>query len=70
LIHNLADDNAVVARTPRLSAALLPAGYPHSVVPLTGITHMATQETVTENILLLQLDFLSRALASRIPRLT
>lgn len=53
----------VVAHTPRLSAALLPAGrYPHSVLPLTGITYMATQETVTENILLLRPDFLRRAL--------
>jgi dipeptidyl-peptidase 4 len=62
LIHSLADDNVVVAHTLRLSAALLPAGYPHSVLPLTGITRMATQETVTENILQLQSDFLRRAL--------
>jgi dipeptidyl-peptidase 4 len=62
LIHGLADDNVVVAHTLRLSAALLAAGYPHSVLPLTGITHMASQETVAENLLLLQLDFLRRAL--------
>jgi len=63
LIHGLADDNVVVAHTLRLSAALLAAGYPHAVLPLTGITHMASQETVAENLLLLQLDFLRRALA-------
>jgi dipeptidyl-peptidase-4 len=63
LIHGLADDNVVVAHTLRLSAALLAAGYPHSVLPLSGITHMASQETVAENLLLLQLDFLRRALA-------
>ena len=62
LIHGLADDNVVVAHTLRLSGALLAAGYPHSVLPLTGITHMAAQETVAENLLLLQLDFLRRAL--------
>ena len=63
LIHGLADDNVVVAHTLRLSGALLAAGYPHSVLPLTGITHMASQETVAENLLTLQLDFLRGALA-------
>ena len=63
LIHGLADDNVVVAHTLRLSGALLAAGYPHTVLPLSGITHMASQETVAENLLLLQLDFLRSALA-------
>jgi dipeptidyl-peptidase 4 len=62
LIHGLADDNVVVAHTLRLSGALLAAGYPHAVLPLSGITHMASQETVAENLLLLQLDFLRNAL--------
>jgi len=62
LIHGLADDNVVVAHTLRLSGALLAAGYPHTVLPLSGITHMASQEAVAENMLLLQLDFLRRAL--------
>ncbi|MGD0604539.1 MAG: prolyl oligopeptidase family serine peptidase [Streptosporangiaceae bacterium] len=62
LIHGMADDNVVVAHTLRLSAALLAAGYPHTVLPLSGVTHMASQETVAENLLLLQLDFLRRAL--------
>ena len=61
LIHGLADDNVVAAHTLRLSGALLAAGYPHQVLPLSGITHMASQETVAENLLLLQLDFLRRA---------
>jgi len=64
LIHGLADDNVVVAHTLRLSSALLAAGYPHEVLPLTGITHMASQETVAENLLLLQLDFLRHALGA------
>jgi dipeptidyl-peptidase-4 len=62
LIHGLADDNVVVAHTLRLSGALLAAGYPHRVLPLSGITHMASQAAVAENLLLLQLDFLRGAL--------
>ena len=52
----------VVAHSLRLSSALLAAGRPHSVLPLSGVTHMATQEDVAENLLLLQVDFLRRAL--------
>lgn len=62
LIHGLADDNVVVAHSLRLSAALLAAGRPHSVLPLSGVTHMASQEDVAENLLLLQVDFLRRSL--------
>ena len=64
IIHGLADDNVVVAHSLRLSAALLAAGRPHEVLPLTGVTHMAAQEEVAENLLLLQVDFLRRALRS------
>jgi dipeptidyl-peptidase-4 len=63
LIHGLADDNVVSAHTLRLSTALLEAGRPHEVLPLTGITHMTSRAAVAENLLLLQLDFLTRALA-------
>jgi dipeptidyl-peptidase-4 len=62
LIHGLDDDNVVVAHTLRLSRALLEAGRPHTVLPLSGATHMTPQETVAENLLLLQLDFLRSAL--------
>jgi dipeptidyl-peptidase-4 len=62
LIHGLADDNVVAAHTLRLSSALLAAGRPHTVLPLSGVTHMTPQEVVAENLLLLQLDFLRRAL--------
>ncbi len=62
LVHGLADDNVVVAHTLRLSSALLAAGRPHEVLPLSGMTHMANDEVVAENLLLLQLDFLRRAL--------
>ena len=62
LIHGLADDNVVAAHTLRLSAALLAAGRRHTVLPLSGVTHMTPQEVVAENLLLLQLDFIKRAL--------
>ncbi|MGD0373897.1 MAG: prolyl oligopeptidase family serine peptidase [Streptosporangiaceae bacterium] len=63
LIHGLADDNVIAANTLRLSAALLAAGRPHTVLPLSGTTHMTAQPEVAENMLRLELDFLRRALA-------
>ncbi|MDO9380603.1 MAG: prolyl oligopeptidase family serine peptidase [Nocardioidaceae bacterium] len=62
IVHGMVDDNVVVAHTLRLSSALLAAGRPHTVLPLTGVTHMASDETVAENLSLLQVDFLRRAL--------
>ncbi|HEU4397571.1 MAG TPA: prolyl oligopeptidase family serine peptidase [Actinomycetota bacterium] len=62
LIHGLADDNVVAAHSLRLSGLLLAAGRPHSVLPLPGVTHMAVQEAVAENLLHLQLRFLRDAL--------
>lgn len=58
LIHGLADDNVVAAHTLRLSAALLAAGRPHTVLPLPGVTHMTPQEVVAENLLKIQVRFL------------
>ena len=62
LIHGLADDNVVAAHTLQLSRALLEAGKPHTVLPLSGVTHMTPQEEVAENLLLVQLAFLRDAL--------
>ncbi|GAB2704336.1 S9 family peptidase [Kitasatospora kifunensis] len=62
IVHGLADDNVVAAHTLRLSSALLAAGRPHTVLPLSGVTHMTPQEQVAENLLLLQVDFLKSAL--------
>ncbi|MFM8870541.1 MAG: prolyl oligopeptidase family serine peptidase, partial [Actinomycetota bacterium] len=62
LIHGLADDNVVAAHTLQLSSALLSAGKPHEVLPLSGVTHMTPQEVVAENLLLHQLDFIRRSL--------
>ena len=44
------------------ASALLAAGRPHEVLPLSGVTHMTPQEEVAENLLLLQVDFLRRSL--------
>lgn len=64
LVHGLADDNVVVAHTLRLSGALLAAGRPHTVLPLSGITHMASQEEVAEALLRLEVDFLHTSLTA------
>lgn len=65
IVHGFADDNVLVANTLRLSSALLAAGRPHEVLPLSGgVTHMTPQEQVAENLLLLQVDFLRRSLAT------
>jgi dipeptidyl-peptidase-4 len=59
LIHGLADDNVFAAHTLQLSAALTAAGRPHDVLPLSGITHMASQETVAEGLATLQAAYLA-----------
>lgn len=63
LVHGLADDNVVAAHSLQLSAALLAAGRPHRMLPLTGVTHMTPQEEIAEHLLLLQRDFLDEALS-------
>ncbi|WP_441250402.1 alpha/beta fold hydrolase [Kitasatospora sp. McL0602] len=63
IVHGLADDNVVAAHTLRLSSALLAAGRAHTVLPLSGVTHMTPQEQVAENLLLLQVKFLKDSLA-------
>jgi dipeptidyl-peptidase-4 len=62
IVHGLADDNVVAAHSLRLSRALLEAGRPHRFLPLSGVTHMAPQEVVAENLLLLQVAFLREVL--------
>jgi dipeptidyl-peptidase-4 len=65
LIHGLSDDNVVVAHTLRLSTALLAAGREHTVLPLTGATHMANDETIAENLLHLEVAFILRAFGAQ-----
>ncbi len=68
LIHGFADDNVVAAHTLRLSAALLAAGAPHEVLPLSGVTHMASGASVAQHLMTHQLDFLRRHLGvSQVP---
>ncbi|MGB3439246.1 MAG: prolyl oligopeptidase family serine peptidase [Actinophytocola sp.] len=63
IIHGLADDNVVVAHSVRLSAALVAAGRPHSLLPLPGVTHMTPQDDeVAENFMLMQIRWLRTAL--------
>jgi dipeptidyl-peptidase 4 len=62
LIHGLSDDNVYAAHTLQLSSALLAAGRSHTVLPLTGVSHMTPQEVVAENLLRLQLSFLQEHL--------
>jgi dipeptidyl-peptidase-4 len=62
LVHGLSDDNVFVVHTLELSSALLAAGRPHSVLPLSGVTHVASREDVAENLLLSQVDFFRSAL--------
>jgi len=61
LVHGMVDDNVVAAHTLRLSAALLQAGRPHAVIPLTGATHMAAGG-LGERLLRLELDFIRKSL--------
>ncbi len=63
IIHGLADDNVLVAHTLQLSSALLAAGRSHSVLPLSGVTHMTPQEIVAENLLLAEVEFFTAHLA-------
>jgi dipeptidyl-peptidase 4 len=67
LIHGMADDNVVVAHTLRMSAALLAAGRPHQVLPLSGSTHMPTDENTISQQLRHELTFLQAALGIRRP---
>ncbi len=56
----MADDNVVVAHTLRMSAALLAAGRPHQVLPLSGTTHMPTD--TDSQLLRHELAFLAQSL--------
>jgi dipeptidyl-peptidase-4 len=60
LIHGMADDNVVVAHTLRMSAALLAAGRPHQVLPLSGSTHMPAD--LGSQLLHHELAFLTKSL--------
>jgi dipeptidyl-peptidase-4 len=67
LVHGLADDNVYAVHTLELSSALLVAGRPHTVLPLPGVTHVASRQDVTESLLWSELEFFRRALAGPAP---
>ena len=67
LIHGLADDNVYVANTLELSRRLTESGRLHSVIPLSGITHVTTRESVAENLELLQVRFFRQAFGLETP---
>ncbi|CAB4333148.1 MAG: prolyl oligopeptidase family serine peptidase [Actinobacteria bacterium] len=62
LIHGLADDNVVSAHTLKLSSELLAHRKDHTVLPLSGVTHMTPQEVVAENLMFLSVEFLKQHL--------
>lgn len=66
-VHGLADDNVVAAHTLRLSAELLAAGRPHSVLPVPGASHMISDDAIAENLLWFELAFLRRELNAGAP---
>jgi dipeptidyl-peptidase 4 len=62
LVHGLADDNVVAAHSLSLSGALLANKKPHTVLPLSGVTHMTPQEIISENLMLLTVEYLKEQL--------
>ena len=62
LVHGLADENVYPLHTLRLSAALLAAGRPHSVLPLPGVGHLVAGEGVADRLLWHELHFLRTSL--------
>ncbi|RYJ22899.1 peptidase [Streptomyces sp. L-9-10] len=62
LVHGLADDNVFPAHTLRLSAALLAAGRPHTVLPLPGAGHLVTRVGQADTLLRHELGFLRESL--------
>lgn len=57
LVHGLADDNVAVAHMLRYSAAPPTAGRPHTVLPLSGSSHLVTQAETAAHLLLLEGTF-------------
>ena len=62
LVHGLADDNVVAAHSLSLSGALLANKNPHTLLPLSGVTHMTPQEIISENLMLLTVEYLKEQL--------
>ncbi|WP_447036134.1 prolyl oligopeptidase family serine peptidase [Streptomyces sp. DSM 118878] len=63
LVHGLADDNVFPVHLLRFSSALLAAGRRHTVLPLSGASHMVSGEAGA-NLLRLELGFLRASLGT------
>ncbi|MET7361986.1 prolyl oligopeptidase family serine peptidase [Streptomyces sp. NPDC005562] len=66
LVHGLSDDNVFPVHMLRLSSALLAAGRPHTVLPLSGASHRVSGEDQVANLLRLERDFLDAHLSQRV----
>ncbi len=64
LIHGLADDNVVAAHSLSLSSGLLTHKKAHTVLPLSGVTHMTPQEIISENLMLLTVEYFKEQLSN------
>jgi dipeptidyl-peptidase-4 len=62
LVHGTTDDNVAFAHTLRMSAALQAAGREHAVLPLSGESHIVSDEVTSMRLLTTQLVFLDKAL--------
>ncbi|MBM3690451.1 MAG: hypothetical protein FJW76_00325 [Actinobacteria bacterium] len=51
IVHGLADDNVLAAHSLQLSAHLINLGLQHQFLPLSNVTHMTPQVSVTETLL-------------------
>ncbi len=67
LVHGMTDDNVVVAHTLRMSAALLAAGRPHQVLPLSRTTHTPADAGTISQLLRHELAFLAGSLGAARP---
>ena len=62
LIHGTSDDNVYFTHTARLSDALLRAGRPHTVLPLSGATHLIGDPELTRGLAINRVRFFNRHL--------
>ena len=56
IVHGLADDNVLAAHSLQLSAHLINLGLQHQFLPLSNVTHMTPQVSVTETLLKTELE--------------
>lgn len=62
LVHGLIDDNVVIAHSLELSRALLAEAKDHTLLPLSGVTHMPHQPKIAENLMLMSVEFIKKNL--------